>query len=198
MTTITVYAYDYAPKDSSSGNSGFQWDSLQMNLLSTFRDSFNEMLDEDMVYDWYKFTIDVEPDADTSELTDTIEGMIFGGSAVPEFRILMPPNAESFEAIIEKGIDKWQRVELIDLISVFLERDYVRTERTRSWKAEDFPTDYAGSWQTANGKWEQRCRACGLIEQYDTAVARYFGVGKHEVEEHGLQVPGINASILPK
>lgn len=70
-------------------------------------------------------------------------------------------------------------------------------ERTRprfNWTDDQIPAGWLGSWRVASGKWHQRCRECGLMFESDNVVMRHAGIGPHEVDAHGLEVPGINAT----
>ena len=63
----------------------------------------------------------------------------------------------------------------------------------------DIPPGWMGSYHIGDGVFRQHCRACPEIfdsPPYSGGVARYFGIGPHEVEAHGLEVPGINVGIL--
>lgn len=126
MATRTIHAFDYAPKDSGLGGSGFEWNFQRMPALSTLRETISSELSHDMTYDWYRFTVDVDtseevPDMD--DLTDQVEGLLFAEDAEPEFRIVIPPmEQEFFEVRITEQKLKANE-DLIQIVSLVLEMD---------------------------------------------------------------------------
>lgn len=72
--------------------------------------------------------------------------------------------------------------------------------KTPVWSDVTAPPGYTGSLHVGNGVFRSWCRGCA--EMYETqsgqgSVPRYLGIGPHEVEAHGLDVPGINVGLLP-
>lgn len=70
---------------------------------------------------------------------------------------------------------------------------------TPVWSDSDIPAGWMGSYHVGNGVFRQRCRECSQTwdsEPGTGAIMRYHGIGPHEVEAHGLTVPGINVGIL--
>ena len=81
-----------------------------------------------------------------------------------------------------------------------MQESTVRWDKAWTHRDEDVPRDFAGSWHIGDGVFRQRCRECGAV--YDTkpgqgSVPRYRGIGPHEYNAHGLDVPGINVGMLP-
>lgn len=65
-----------------------------------------------------------------------------------------------------------------------------------TWTETDMPDGWAGALRMADGRWFSRCRACDHHVYQAEAWPRYMTVGRHEVDVHGLQVPGINVGLL--
>lgn len=66
---------------------------------------------------------------------------------------------------------------------------------TPAWDA-DSPT--TGCFHMGHDIWRTRCRSEGCSKFVDSigAVPRYATIGKHEVTEHRLEVPGINVGLM--
>lgn len=72
----------------------------------------------------------------------------------------------------------------------------LRYPGTPIWGVDNVPEGFAGAVHIGEGIFRAWCRECRQGFDSYGSVPRYAGIGRHEYDEHGLDVPGINVGLM--